>query len=233
MSLSLEKKQEIVRLQLEKRNVPTDIVLAVKMCLDVSGSIHPLFNNGTIQELVNRLIPVAMRFDDNQSLEAYAFGSDVCEVEPITPDDFDSYVNHKFIPQVPSNILWSGTHYSKALKKIHGDVKGNAPGFIRSLFGAKTKDTEPSYLMFITDGEDQGNSAEADQLVHMLGNENMYIQLIGVGNADFSLLRVLANKHDHVGFVTFPNLNKTTDEQMYETLLNDDLCNWVKSQSSN
>lgn len=235
MALSLEKKQEIVRLSLEKRNVP-NIVMAVKLVLDVSGSIQGLFDNGTMQELVDRLIPVGMRFDDNGSLEAYAFGSNIQSVVDIKPDDFGSYVSKKFLKQVARSILWSGTEYGIALEHVKEDwAEVNAPkkgGFFKGLFGKPDTPVKqaPAFLMFVTDGEDQGSPSEAEAHIRELGEMNMYIQLIGVGNSNFGFLRQMANKYDHVGFVTFPDLADISDEFMYGALLNDELCDWIKTR---
>jgi hypothetical protein len=244
MALSLEKKQEIVRLSLEKRNVPTDVVMAVKLVLDVSQSIQWMFDNGTIQELVDRLIPVGMRFDDNGSLEAYAFGSSVQSVSDITAADFGSYVNKKFLKQVSRNVLWSGTEYGIALEKIQEDweevlagkpaSQGGLMGSLKGLFGKKKEVVQekqaPAFLMFVTDGEDQGSAVEAEAHIRTLGEQNMYIEFVGVGNASFRFLKAMAGKYDHVGFVSFPDLANTSDQALYEALLSDELCTWIKTR---
>lgn len=229
MALNLEKKQELVRLCLEKRKVPTDIRLSVKLVLDVSGSIKWLFDNGTIQELVDRLIPVAMRFDDNQSIEAYAFGTNVAKVNDIQVSDFGSYVNRKFLSEVPSRTLWSGTKYSVALDKVLGDSAIAKVRLFGSLFGKK-KAEQPGYVMFVTDGETQGDEYETEELLRRYQAANVYVQLIGIGNANFSFLERMADKFSNVGFVTFPRLEVTDDEAMYSELLGQELCEWVKAR---
>jgi hypothetical protein len=226
MPLNLEKKQELVRLCLEKRKVPTDIKLAVKMALDVSGSARPLYRSGVMSELVDRLIPVAMRFDDNQSIESYAFGSSIQKMNDVTPDDFGSYVSNKFLREA-GGVLWSGTEYAIAMNQIRKDSSAKKSGFLGGLFGKKTVDA-PSYLMFITDGEDQGSSIEAEKQIVLLGEANTYVQLIGIGRERFDFLKRMADKYDHVGFVTFPDLEATSDDVMYEALLCEEFCNWIK-----
>jgi hypothetical protein len=228
MALNLEKKQELVRLCLEKRKVPTDIRLAVKLALDVSGSARPLYRNGTMQELVDRLIPVGMRFDDNKSIESYAFGSTIEQVGDITPDDFGSYVDTKFLREAGA-VLWSGTQYATALSRILKDTNGKT-GFLGGLFGSKKKAPTPSYLMFITDGETQGDEAATERLLSDYRGSNVYVQLIGVGRANFSFLENMADMFSNVGFVTFPDLEQTSDEAMYEALLGEELCGWIKGR---
>ena len=231
MALALEKKQELVRLQLEKRQVPTGIIMAVKMMLDVSGSTSGLYRDGTVQELVDRLIPVAMRFDDNQSLEAYAFGTHVQQVADVNPADFANYIG-KFLNQVKGHVLWSGTKYGTALAQLASDItpSNKATGFLKGLFGKKQEVQPPSFTMFITDGDTQGDEQEAEVQLAKIGLLNGFVMLVGVGGLDFDFLRRMDAKFKHVGFVTFPDLNKVTDEDMYAQLLNEKLCAWIKTR---
>lgn len=227
MGLSLEKKQELVRLSLEKRNVPTDVKLAVKMVSDVSGSMRSLYNNGVMQELVDRLIPVAMRFDDNGELESFAFGDRAVEMDaPITDADFGNYIGKKFLVNVPNGVLWSGTKYSEALKAIEESV--NPKRTFMQMF-AKKSNAQPSYILFQTDGETNGDEEQTERILERLGKLKCYVQFIGVGNAHFGFLREMADQFDHVGFVTFPDLANTSDQAMYEALLSEEVCSWIKS----
>jgi len=219
MGLSLEKKTELVRLSLAKRNVPSGIQLAVKAVIDVSVSFQPLFGDGTVQELVDRLIPVGVRFDDDGSIESYAFGTDAKKLNDITAKDFGHYIDNKFLKEVPEDILWSGTRYSTALKLVN---KGLGGGF----FGKKVK---PSYVMFITDGDTNGDERDTEEIIKKMADRQVYIQLIGVGRGStFDFLKLMADLYDHVGFVTFPDLARTSDETLYTELLGEELCEWVK-----
>lgn len=226
MALSLEKKTELVRLSLAKRNVPTGIKLAVKAAIDVSSSMQSDYQNGVMQELIDRLLPVAMRFDDNQSIECYPFGTNASQVADIRINDFGDYIQ-RFLKSVPNNIIWTGTKYSEALKLISKGL-GGAKTFLG--FGKK-KPIQPSYLMFITDGDTNGDEFEAENLIAGMIDKKVYIQMIGIGRgSNFSFLNRLGNDYPHVEFVTFPNLAGTSDEQMYEQLLSEKFCNWIKKQ---
>ncbi len=230
MGISLEKKSEIVRLTLEKRNIPTSVVMQVKSCIDISGSISNLFSNGTIQELVDRLLAVAVRFDDNQSLESYAFGSGAVRLSDIKPSMFGSYVNSIFLKEADrSGYLWTGTMYSKALKLIRKDSAPAASGgFLGGMFGKKAPKPMPTYLMFITDGETNGDENDTESLLKEMASELIYVQFIGVGRSNFSFLSRMGDRYDHVGFVTFPDMASTTDEAMYDTLLSGELATWIR-----
>lgn len=236
MALSLEKKQEIVRIQLAKNNIPEGLIMQVKMQLDVSSSFEGAFRRGTINELVNRLIPLAMRFDDNGSLEAYAFSTRAVKTRDITAADFDSYVNNKFLKDAGS-ILWNGTNYAPALKLLADDIKpsavASAKSFLGKLFSTKKNEPAPSsdvpnFVMFITDG-DCFDETEAERQLEQFAESKTYIQFIGVGHG-FNFLKRMASRFPHVGFVNFTNLDNTPDQEMYEQLLDKKLCAWIKSQ---
>ena len=231
MALSLEKKTELVRIQLEKNNIPTDLVMQVKMIMDVSYSFKWAFLDGTINELVNRLIPLGMRFDDNGSLECYAFGSRATKVSDITVKDFDSYIDKKFLKDA-RDVLWGGTEYATALRLLMEDIKPSAPkSFLGKLFSSKKVEQNsdvPNFVMFITDG-DSNDESETERLLAQLADTKTYVQLIGVGRG-FSFLKRMADKFDHVGFVNFTDISNTGDEEMYKQLLGAELCTWIKAQ---
>lgn len=231
MALSLEKKAEIVRLSLAKRNVPTDIRVAVKAGLDVSQSMDTLYANGTVSELMTRLLAVAMRFDDNGELEMYAFGSDADQVPAATEKNYQTYINDIFIPAAEEAGVWmGGTKYSRMLKLLKSDIKPAKSGLFGGLFGGKAAaDYTPSYFIFPTDGDTQYDEDETDRLLNDLASMKIYIQFVGIGRKSFPFLDKMAAKYSHVGSVSFPDLNKTSDEQMYEQLLSDEFCNWIKN----
>lgn len=42
----------------------------VALAMDYSGSMDWLYDNGSVQETISRLLPIALRFDDNGELES-------------------------------------------------------------------------------------------------------------------------------------------------------------------
>ena len=53
----------------------TKHVARVALAMDYSGSMSNLFYNGSVQETVSRLLPIALRFDDNGELESWLFSN--------------------------------------------------------------------------------------------------------------------------------------------------------------
>ncbi len=232
MGLSLEKKSELVRLSLAKRQVPTDIKVAVKLALDVSGSTQHFFRDGTMEELVDRLIPVGMRFDDDGSIESYAFSTRVSGPIGLSASDFGRATD-KIARDAGSSVMWGGTRYSVALQAILDGI--NPKRTFGQMFGlGKKPEIKPSYVKFITDGDNERYDEDAaESLLQKLGQFKCYVQLIGIGRGsrtDFGWLRDMADAYGHVGFVTFPDLETTSDQAMYEALLGDEFCGWIKAQ---
>lgn len=99
-------------------------VTSLKICaqvgatFDVSGSAANMYSkNGIMQRLCDRLFAVAYEFDDNGSLDAWAFHSSAWELEGITEQMFGNYVQ-KYIVEEHSSKLWGGTVYSPAMQLI-------------------------------------------------------------------------------------------------------------------
>src|SRR5699024_6877915 len=74
--IDLTKKAKVL---LEKKQIFGEKAQIV-LILDISGSMRPLYKNGTVQELVNRLLAIGMNMDDNKSIEVFVFGSGAGEV---------------------------------------------------------------------------------------------------------------------------------------------------------
>lgn len=47
----------------------------VALAMDYSGSMSNLFYNGSIQKTISRLLPIALKFDDNGELESWLFSN--------------------------------------------------------------------------------------------------------------------------------------------------------------
>lgn len=224
--VDLTKKVKVV---LDKKQIP-NTKAQVGFAVDVSGSIEALYRRGTMQSIINRLQAIAMRFDDNETLDMWCFDTAAHELPPATPDLFDEYVNKHIMTK---RGIWGGTKFAPALDLInkHYYTSNTPKGFFGKLFG-KSKPVAkelPVYLVFLTDGENS-DTKETIALVDELEKHSIYIQFVGVGTGtNFSFIRRLAEEKGHVGFVDFSNPSVVTDEQMFEELLNDEFVNWAKS----
>lgn len=246
MSIDLLKKK--VGIILEKRKLP-HVVCEVKFALDISGSMENLYNNGTVQQLTDRLLAVASKFDDNGEMEVWTFTTGFSAAPTINENMHEGYVDKHILKN--GNIRkWGGTSYEPVMADIikqsflieHPVVTTTKekPGFLNRLFGAKPKINEnvsievsekkvehPIFVPFITDGEND-DKKQTEQLVKQYAKKNIYWLMIGIGHERFHWLQKLADENENVGFMKIDDIEKISDEDFYLQLLNDEFCNWVK-----
>lgn len=85
---------------------------------DVSVSAQGMYaRDGIMQRLCDRLFAVAYEFDDNGSLDAWAFHTQAWELESITEKMFGSYVQ-KHIVEEHKHKIYGGTAYFPAFEMI-------------------------------------------------------------------------------------------------------------------
>jgi hypothetical protein len=236
--IQLQKRVEQVGILLAKRSINQAPTVRVGAVFDVSGSARKFYApGGVMQETVNRLVAVAMKFDDNGELDVWSFASDVEQLESITPKNYSTYVQKEIVGNGGNN-LWGATEYAPPIQSVvdfyFGDSKPaqSSGGFLKKLFGgadapAPTTDNTPAYIMFITDGANSDQRA-AEAALKAAAGKNIYWMMIGVGRPDeFRFLEKMADDLPNVGFVNLASL-EIPDEKLYEELVCDEFCQWVK-----
>lgn len=180
----------------------------VAIAMDYSGSMSNMFSNGEVQEIVTRLLPIALKFDDNGELESWLFSNDCERINPVTISNHQNYVE-KFM--LNAGMYMGGTEYAPVLKDIVKYYKDNNPSDI------------PAFVIFITDGDNSDENV-TDSIVRKLSEYNMFVQFVGIGSdSSFRYLRKLDNlsgrKSDNTGFITVQDMNRLNDEQLYTEML--------------
>lgn len=179
----------------------------VALAMDYSGSMGNLFANGSVQDVVTRLLPIALKFDDNGELESWLFSNEKERLKAVTIKNYKNYVKSVMMK---AHMYMGGTNYAPVLKDIVKYYKDIEPSNI------------PAFIIFITDGENY-DVAETNRIVKELSNYNMFVQFIGIGDEDFDYLKSLddmkGRKHDNTGFTAVRDMNKMTDEELYTEIL--------------
>ncbi|MCC5611430.1 VWA domain-containing protein [Nostoc sp. CHAB 5834] len=240
----LQKRQQTVAFVLEKRNLTTAPSLRVGAALDTSGSTNNMYRSGVMQQVVDRLVPIAMRFDDNGELDMWVFDTDNTKCPPVTKQDYEDYVDKAIIKR--GLLKGNGTKYGPTFEDIsqfYFPSAGNATpaaaaaGFFGGLFGKKAaaapapatsaSDDKPAMVLFITDGATY-DEAYSEKILRAAKDKPVYWQLVGVGNpSEFDFLEKMGDALPNVGFVHLADLN-LTDEKLYDALLTQELCDWMK-----
>lgn len=239
--INLQKRAESVGIILAKRGITKVPPTRVGVALDVSGSAQNLYTGGVIQETLDRLLAVALKFDDNGELDAWTFDNQVGALPTITAADEGTYVKKNILGN--RNLsLWGGTSYAPPLKAAMDHYFGTKTitEKVGGLFGfgAKNKTTtvsngskDPAMLLFVTDGANQDRNEAAQVLREAAKNSPVYFQMVGVGpESYFTFLKEMADELPNVGFVSLSTLS-ITDEALYEALVNPEFCEWIKKQA--
>jgi vWA found in TerF C terminus len=238
MSISLQKRAEKVGIVLAKRGLAKVPPVRVGCALDVSGSAqHFYIGSRVMQETIDRLMAVALKFDDNGELDAWLFHDGVLPQLPtITESDEGTYVDKVILKQ---RGLWGATNYAPVLNEVMKFYFGeNAPaksgGMFGGLFGKKTAAAptgtkkDPAMLLFITDGANSDRSATEQVLRNAEANSPVYFNMVGIGDAgNFRFIEEMADKLGNVGFTNLNDLS-ISDDVLYDKIVNQEFVDWVK-----
>lgn len=232
--ISLEKRAETVNIVLAKRNVTQVPPIRVGLALDISGSSQPLYNSGVIQEVVDRLLAVAMKFDDNGELDMWSFTNGFDRLETATAAEYGGYVKNKILNN-PKVYKWGGTSYAPVMTDMvehyFGTPKQEKTSMFGGLFGknkpAATANNSPAMGIVLTDGAN-GDRSEAARLMREAQKKNIYWQMVAVGpEHEFKFIKEMADELPNVGFINLNSLNMS-DEELYELVVGEEFCQWFK-----
>jgi stress response protein SCP2 len=224
-------KQAAVSLQ--KRGL-ADHTARVALCLDISGSMASLYRSGKIQALVERVLALGLRFDDNEAVDVFLFGADAHEVGELRMNNFQAFLG-SVLQQHP---LEGGTYYGKAMAMIRANYFGQGgPRY------QPHRDNQPVYVMFVTDGATFDESVTIDQL-KFSAYEPLFWQFMAIGDSpqavdydknkkrgffkrlvqsDFQFLENLDNLPgryvDNANFFAVTDPAKIPDEQLFELMM--------------
>lgn len=216
-------------LDIKKRKGIKNVKATVVVALDYSGSMERLYQNGTVQETIERLFPIALAFDDNGELDFYLFHDGSRKTKNVTLANYASFVRDEIKGQM------GGTNYAPVIEEIlhHNGIptqtKPESKGFFSSMFSkketviVKPEPLEfPIYVIFITDGQN-GDRQEAEDIIRHASHYGIFFQFVGIGGARFDFLRNLDNLSgrliDNANFFEIMDINTMSDETLYDRLM--------------
>lgn len=224
MALDLNKKVEQINLVLKKKNIP-NIVCRVKGSLDASGSMQTLYDNGTVQETINRLFALGYRFDDNKMIDLSLFSDEYINIGEVALEEVSNIVNKKVYKRAPFSI----TIYAKTLNAL-ADHPNSLVSKFKQLFFQPVP-LPPAYVILITDGENS-DIEETKNILDKTETQNIFYVFVGIGNSiNQSFLKSYAQR-PHVDYILIQDLNKKSDAELYEQLISNKFLDWMKKNHS-
>lgn len=223
--IDLTKKVGIVLEKKKLTGVKAEIILAI----DQSGSMSSLYKNGTVQQIVERLLAIGMNMDANKEIDVFQFNNGANFVGTATE------VNHATFVKDTKMTVSGGTKYAPVMELIVSKygiaLSGNQEPAKKSLFGGlfskkaieiPIKPEHPTFVLFITDGNNSDKS-EATRIVRESANQPIFWQFVGIGKEKFAFLQKLDDLKDryvdNADFFKISNVAKVSDEELYDKLL--------------
>lgn len=201
-----------------------DVQARVMVVMDASGSMDKLYRSGTVQDTLERLIPVAMKLDDNEAMEFWYYASQFAQM-----GDLDE---HSVIGLVGKSLPQNQSGQSAAVKAL--DFGNNEPPVMRDVLDThrayQQQDrsagvtTMPTLVLFLTDGGiDVPISSQIEQLIKSSTGEPLFWQFVGLGRSGFGVLEKLdtlkGREIDNSGFFAVNDITKLSDDELYQRLL--------------
>ena len=218
----LEKAPKLVNLakkatiSLEKRQLQ-QLTAKVALVLDATGSMNRQYKQGRVQEVVNRLLPLAVSFDDDQALDCWAFGQ---HSQYLGAVGLDNYVD--FIDSVQGG--WR--------KWELGSRTNNEAGVMKAVTDFYKKDglDVPVYVLFISDGGVRDTRGITDIMIRA-AKLPIFWQFVGLGGRSYGILKNLDDMTgrllDNCSFFELDDLDDVSEEALYENML-EEFPSWLK-----
>lgn len=223
--LTLEKEESLKKLTLRKESINkiclkkkelTDLTARVAVVMDYSGSMDTLYRNGTVQSVLERLLPLALKFDDNGELETWIFESRFKRLKDININNYYDYIKNEDILR---KYDMGGTNYAPVMRDVLNKYTKEDPS-----------DTIPTLVLFLTDG-DNFDKKQTEEVIKKASKYPIFWQFVGLGNSRYSFLESLDEMEgryiDNANFFAVNNINKISDDELYSKLLNE-YPSWIK-----
>lgn len=233
---------------LEKKGL-ADVKANIAMVADTSGSTMGLFNSGTMQESMERLLGLGLNMDFNKSIEVFTFANSHQHIGNANEENVKGFVKNVLLRKTS---LGGGTRYAgvmnEVLAKFGKEIKfeevkiEKQPGFFGKLFGKKPEvitfqkpvsveqSKQPTIVFFLTDGNNF-DPVEAEQIIRNASDQPVFWQFVGLGNESFDFLKKLDEMKgrfiDNANFFQLNDISKISDKELYERLLNE-IPSWLK-----
>ena len=208
----LEKTPQLVSLakpltfELERQNL-LGIVAKVALVMDISGSMDERYSNGTVQQIVNKILPLAVQFDDDGELDFWYYGSRSRRMESVNLDNYTTAVPNSW--KTLMGELGYGTNAVDVMNEV-----------IREYY----QTIIPAYVIFVTDGAFV-SPRKVKELLRKVSTKPIFWQFVGIGGGSYGVLKKLDTLKDryvdNANFFALDDFKKVPNSELYRRLLNE------------
>jgi hypothetical protein len=204
----VKKREEKIDIVLKKKNVFSPLMSRVGLVMDISGSMRSLYKNGIVQDVIEKIYPLATKFDDDGLLDMWVFATTHDSLPAVSQENFDTYVQKEILDAKPS-CSWGQTKYAPVMYEVNDFYKDSKV---------------PAFVIFITDGANSDKRMTEDILRKSSGNP-IFWQYVGIGKEKFKFLEKLDELSgryiDNANFFQLNDIATVSDDELYDRLLNE------------
>ncbi|MCP3778993.1 VWA domain-containing protein [Paenibacillus sp. MZ03-122A] len=207
-----------VQYSLKKKQIDREKA-RVAVVFDASVSMFKLYTGGTVQKACERVLAVAACMDDNGEMDVWFFADKAKRAPSVTEKNFENYIHMNYAePSEDSELGW-GNNEPEVMKDIILKYTKEDPN-----------DIIPTYIIFFSDGGIY-EQKKIEQLLIKSSSAPIFWQFVGLGQADYGILRKLDKMRgrvvDNADFFALDDFDSVTDSELYDRLLNE-FPGWLK-----
>ncbi|MGF7148139.1 stress response protein SCP2 [Sphingomonas zeicaulis] len=228
----------------------------VTFIIDASGSMCELYDRGIVQETVERIAPIALRLDDDGSMDTWFYASRCKQVEALNADNLDGFIARTLpSPGAPVGgadpVKRGFLGFAKSGPDKSLGYGNDEPVVMNAVLQTEPeRRTVPRLVILLTDG----GIYESERIIEILRESSrlpIFWQFIGVDNDlgededDFEdedneeddrdnygvlveLDTVDGRIVDNAGFFSVDDLRQISDEELYDRILSE-FPSWLRA----
>lgn len=209
--------------QLEKHNL-LDVQARVALVLDASGSMNWQYKNGDVQRIVNRLMPLAINFDDDGQFECWAFANLTTQLDDVNLNNVNDFINQ-------TQLGWKNWHVGSRINNEIPAIEAVIDYYYPQSTKSLSQKNVPVYVLFISDGG-VGNRRQMEKILTECANVPIFWQFVGIGGSNYGVLEKIDDLKgrvvDNCNFFALDHIKSVSDERLYELLL-EEFPQWLQA----
>lgn len=212
--VSLAKKAQV---SLEKARL-TEVRARVGLILDGSGSMNGQYKQGRVQEVVDRLLPLAVHFDNDGQLDCWAFGDLPQQLSSVNLQNFHDFID-------TDHGGWREWELGPRINTEYRVIE-QAIEFYR-----RSNGSTPVYILFISDGGIY-DSRRIIKLITEAARLPIFWQFVGLAGRNYGILEKLDDMPnrvvDNCNFFALDDLHDISEETLYDRLM-EEFPGWLRA----